>query len=129
MAKHNRRKKSEGFVIALPWAAVLMGVVVLMLMYVWLDARGQALGKRIKFSEQQGAEIQKRYDYELWKWEAMKSPSNIEKALAQNRIAMIWPAEDRLVRLQEPEIDAASLPPDNRQMAQLSQLPRFVVND
>ena len=129
MAKHNRRKRTEGFVIALPWAAVLMGVVVLMLMYVWLDARGQALGSRIKFSEQQRAEIQKRYDYELWKWETMKSPSSIEKALSQNRVAMIWPEEGRLVRLQEPELAADSVLPYSRQMAQLAQLPRFVVND
>ena len=129
MAKHNRRKRTEGFVIALPWAAVLMGVVVLMLIYVWLDARGQALGSRIKFSEQQRAEIQKRYDYELWKWETLKSPSSIEKALAQNRVAMIWPEESRLVRLQEPELATDNTPPYSRQMAQLAQLPRFVVND
>ena len=129
MAKHNRRKRTEGFVIALPWAAVLMGVVVLMLMYVWLDARGQALGGRIKFSEQQHAEIQKRYDYELWKWETLKSPSSIEKSLAQNRVAMIWPEEDCLVRLQEPELAAENVLPYSRQMAQLSQPPRFVVND
>jgi len=129
MAKRNRRKKTEGFVIALPWVAILMGVVVLMLMYVWLDARGQALGSRIKFSEQQRAKIQKQYDYELWKWETLKSPSSIEKVLSQNRIAMIWPKESHLVRLQEPELAQESLPPYSRQMAQLSQLPRFVVND
>ena len=129
MAKHNRRKKTEGFVIALPWAAVLMLVVVLMLMYVWLDARGQALGSRIKFAEQQCAEIQKRYDCELWKWETLKSPSSIEKALSQNRVAMIWPEEGRLVRLQEPEPAAENVLPYSRQMAQLAQLPRFVVND
>lgn len=129
MAKRNRRKKTEGFVIALPWVAILMCVVVLMLMYVWLDARGQALGSRIKSLEQQRAEIQKRYDYELWKWETLKSPSSIEKALSQNRVAMIWPEESRLVRLQEPELGVESLPPYNRQMAQLSQLPRLVVND
>ena len=129
MAKRNRRKKNEGFVIALPWVAILMGVVVLMLMYVWLDARGQALGSRIKFSEQQHAKIQKRYDYELWKWETLKSPSSIEKMLSRNRVTMVWPEESRLVRLQEPELAAESLPPYNRQMAQLSQLPRFVVND
>ena len=129
MAKHNRRKRTEGFVIALPWAAVLMGFVVLMLMYVWLDARGQALGSRIKFSEQQRTEIQKRYDYELWKWETLKSPASIEKALFQNRIAMIWPEEGRLVRLQEPELAAENVIPYSRQMAQLSQPPRFVVND
>lgn len=129
MAKHNRYKKSGGFVIALPWAAILAGIVVLMLMYVWLDARGQALGGRIKFAEQQRIEIQKRYDYELWKWETLKSPSSIEKALVQNRIAMIWPEEGSLVRLQEPEMLAEGLPAPNRQMAQLSQLPRLVVND
>ena len=129
MAKHNRRKRTEGFVIALPWAAVLMGVVVLMLMYVWLDARGQALGSRIKFSEQQRAEIQKRYDYELWKWETLKSPSSIEKVLSRNRVAMIWPEEGRLVRLQEPELAAENVLPYSRQMAQLAQLPRFVVHD
>ncbi|MFA5043624.1 MAG: hypothetical protein WC381_10975 [Kiritimatiellia bacterium] len=129
MAKHNRRKKTEGFVIALPWAAVLMGVVVLMLMYVWLDARGQALGNRIKFSERQRAEIQKRYDYELWKWETLKSPASIEKALAQNRIAMIWPEESRLVRLSEPELTAEKELPHSRQMVQLAQVPRSVVND
>lgn len=129
MAKHNRRKRTEGFVIALPWAAVLMGVVVLMLMYVWLDARSQDLGSRIKFSEQKRAEIQKRYDYELWKWETLKSPSSIEKSLAQNRVAMIWPEEGRLVRLQEPELAAENVLPYSRQMAQLSQRPRSVVND
>ena len=129
MAKHNRRKRTEGFVIALPWAAVLMGVVVLMLMYVWLDVRGKGLGSQIKFAERQYAEIQKRYDYELWKWETLKSPSSIEKALSQNRVAMIWPEEGRLVRLQEPELAAENVLPYSRQMAQLAQLPRFVVND
>ena len=129
MAKHNRRKRTEGFVIALPWAAVLMGVVVLMLMYIWLDARGQALGSRIKFSEQQRVEIQKRYDYELWKWETLKSPSNIEKALSQNHIAMIWPEENCLIRLQEPELTAENVLPPSRQMAQLAPLPRSVAND
>jgi hypothetical protein len=129
MAKHNRRKRTEGFVIALPWAAVLMGVVVLLLMYVWLDARGQALGSRIKLAEQQRTEIQKQYDYELWKWETLKSPSSIEKALVQSHVAMIWPEEGRLVRLQEPELAAENAVPYSRQMAQLSQLPRFAVND
>lgn len=129
MAKHNRRKKTEGFVIALPWAAVLMGFVVLMLMYVWLDARGQAFGKRIKIAEQQRAAIQKRYDYELWKWETMKSPASIENALSRNRVVMIWPEEGRLVRLREPDLIAEDVRPYNRQMAQLAQIPRFVVND
>lgn len=129
MAKRNRRKKTEGFIIALPWAALFTVGAVLMLIYVWLDAHGQALGKRIKTAEQQRAEIQKRYDYELWKWETLKSPANIERALSQNQIDMIWPGEDHLVRLREPSLDIKELPGESRQIAQLAQFPRLVVND
>ncbi|MBI2441531.1 MAG: hypothetical protein HYV35_09185 [Lentisphaerae bacterium] len=129
MAKRNRYKRTEGFVIALPWTAFLIGGVVLMLSYVWLDAHGQALGSRIKFAEQQRAEIQKRYDLELWKWETLKSPVNIERALARHEIALVWPEEGRLVRLAEPTFTAAELPSSSRQMVQLAQFPGLVVND
>ncbi|MBI2437206.1 MAG: hypothetical protein HYV36_00110 [Lentisphaerae bacterium] len=129
MAKRNRRKRREGFVIGLPFSALLALGVVLMLMYVWLDARGQALGSRIKFAEQQRAEIQKQYDFELWKWETLKSPASIEKVLAQNQIALVWPEEDRLVRLAEPAFIAEDLPGSSRQLVQLAQFPRLVVND
>jgi hypothetical protein len=129
MAKRNRRKKTDGFVFPLPVAAILMATVVLLLMYVWLDARGQALGARIKYLEQQQAEIQKCYDHELWKWETMKSPSNIEKALTQNSVAMIWPSEACLVRLQDAAKPVEAQRVSTRHLAQLSQLPGSVVND
>ncbi len=129
MANKNRRKQIQGYAIPVPVVSVLVVAMLLLLAYVWLDIRSKALGTRIKSLEQQQAELQKKYDLELLKWETIKTPQNIEKMLAKNNCAMIWPEEGRLVRLQEPELAAENVLPYSRQMAQLAQLPRFVVND
>ena len=129
MAGKNRKKRTAGFVFPLPVAGILMVLVVMLLLYVWLDARVQALGMRIKILEQQQAEIQKRYDTELWKWETLKSPSNIKKMLNKNKIVLIWPAEANIVRLQEPDTVVELIPRMDGQMAQLSRSPRSVAND
>ncbi len=129
MAGKNRKKRTAGFVFPLPVAGILMVLVVMLLLYVWLDARVQALGTRIKILEQQQAEIQKRYDTELWKWETLKSPSNIKKMLNKNKIVLIWPAEANIVRLQEPDTVVELIPRMDGQMAQLSRSPRSVAND
>lgn len=129
MAGKNRKKRAAGFVFPMPVAGLLMVLVVMLLLYVWLDARVQALGARIKTLEQQQTEIQKRYDIELWKWETSKSPSNIEKMLNQNKIVMVWPAEANVVRLQEPDAIGDSGRHVDGQMAQLSRSSRSIVND
>ncbi len=129
MAKRNRRQRDSGFVAALPWMAFLAGTVFLMLMYIWLDGRGQALGNRIKALERQLAELQQRYDLELSKWEALKSPPSIEQALARNRIAMIWPAEQNLVRLQDPDWVAGGGRPSGADLAQAPAPPGSVMHD
>ena len=80
MANKNRRKQIQGYVIPVPVVSVLVVAMLLLLAYVWLDIRSKALGARIKSLEQQQAELQKKYDLELWKWEGIKSPQNIEIA-------------------------------------------------
>ena len=129
MAGKNRKKRTAGFVFPLPVAGILMMLVVLLLLYVWLDARVQALGTRIKTLEQQQAEIQKRYDTELWKWETLKSPSSIEKMLAECKIVMVWPAEINIVRLPAPDSFNELAPRIDGQMVKLSPSPRSVAND
>ena len=129
MAGKNRKKRTAGFVFPLPVAGILTTLVVMLLLYVWLDARVQALGMRIKNLEQQQTEIQKRYDTELWKWETLKSPSGIEKMLDQNKIVMVWPAEVNIVRLPEPEVELGLNPRGDRQLAQLSRGSRSVAHD
>ena len=129
MAGKNRKKRTAGFVFPLPMAGILVVPVVLLLLYVWLDARVQALGTRIKTLEQQQVEIQKHYDTELWKWETLKSPSNIEKMLNKTKLVMIWPAEANIVRLQEPDGVVELTQRMDGQMAQLSRSPRSVAHD
>ncbi len=103
MAKRNRRRGSGGFITVIPWAAALAAGVVLLLAYLWLDERGQTLGVRIRRLECQRNDLDKRFDIEWSKWEALKAPSNIEEALARHQIALTWPAETNLVRLRDPD--------------------------
>ncbi len=107
----------------------MVTLVALLLLYVWLDARVQSLGARIKKLEQQQADIHKRYDTELWKWETMKSPAAIEKALDRNRIVMVWPSESRVVRLQAPDADIRVDRRAEEQLVQLSPRSRPVAHD
>lgn len=127
--RKNRKKRNSAFIFPLPVAAVLLVTVVLLLMYVWLDARGEALGVRIKRLEQEQSEIRKHYSAELWKWEKMKSPSNIEYQLSRNNVVMILADEDSLVRLHEPTAFTESTPDSEGAVAQLASHARFIIND
>jgi hypothetical protein len=129
MANKNRKKQTQGYVISVPVVAVLIVAMLLLLGYVGLDVHGKALGTRIKSLEQQQAELQKKYDLELWKWEKVKTPQNIERMLAQNNCAMIWPEEGDIVRLAEPAAMASLMTDYKSQIAQLSSLTRPLVHD
>ena len=127
--RKNRKKRKRAFVFPLPVVAILLVTVALLLMYVWLDARGEALGSRIKLLEQEQSEIQKRYSVELWKWGKMKSPSNIERQLSRNNVVMIWADEDSVVRLHEPTAFTESTPDFEGAVAQLTSHARSILND
>jgi len=129
MANKNRKKRIQGFVIPLPAVAVLVAAMALLLGYVGLDVRSKALGAKIKSLELQQVELQKSYDLELWKWERMKSPSNIEKMLSRYNCAMIWPAEGNIVRLREPESVASARSIYKQQLAQISRPGKPVLHD
>ena len=129
MAHVNRRRKPTGFIIPLHVAWIMALVVVLFLMYVCFDVRGKALGMRIKALERQQAEIQKQYSYELWQWQKMKSPSNIEHMLSHNNLAMVLPGESSIVRLQQPDNQAEALAELVGNVAQFAQSSRSEVND
>lgn len=128
MANKNR-KKPQGYSIPLPLVSILLAAMVLLLAYIWLDVRSKALGARIKALEQQQAELQKGYDLELWKWEKIKSPSNIERMLSQNNCVMIWPAENNIVRLNEQPAPALAGADFKSQLAQITRTARPMVHD
>ncbi len=129
MAGKNKKKRAAEFVFPLPLAGILVALVTMLLLYVWLDARVQVLGGRIKALEQQRAAIQKRYDTELWKLETLKSPANIETTLANNKMVMVWPAEANIIRLQEPDAFIELTQHADGHIARLLQGSRSLVND
>lgn len=129
MANKNRKKHLQSYLIPVPVVSVLVVAMLLLLAYVWLDIRSKALGTRIKFLEQQQSELQKKYDLELWKWEGIKAPQNIEKMLAQNNCAMIWPEESNIVRLNESAALASIMTDYKSQLAQLSRLTKPLIHD
>lgn len=129
MANKSRRKQTQGFVIPFPVVGMLVTAMLLLLAYVCLDIRSKALGARIKALEQQQSELAKKYDLELMRWEAKKSPRNIERMLAQNNSGMIWPDEKNIVRLCDANGGAPGLNPYNSQMAQLARADRPLLHD
>lgn len=116
-------------VVPMPVVSALVIAMLLLLAYVGLDIRSKSLGTKIKILEQQQAELQKRYDLELWKWERLKTPQNIEKMLARNNCAMVWPEEGSIVRLNEPDAIISTMTDEKSQLAQLSRLTRPLVHD
>lgn len=126
MAARNRKRNDNksGFAFPLPAAVFLTLTVTLLLLYVWLDTHGQALGAHIKRLESQRLELNKAYAHELSKWEKLKSPASIERALARNRLVMIAPDDKNVVRLRS-RSGAGSLGP----MARLRGSSGKLLND
>lgn len=104
MANRNKRKNTRGFIVPLPVASILIVAAALLLLYVWQETRSHILCARIKFLEQQQVEVTKRWQNEQGKWNNLKSPANIDRMLARYKIEMIWPAENCIMRLIEPDL-------------------------
>ena len=109
MLRENRKKGVSACAFPFHTLSLLAAGAALALGYVWLDAKGEMLGDRIMQLERDAAEVQRRYEHELWKWECAISPSNIEETLNRNHIVMVWPEEDNIVRLRRAGISLAEL--------------------
>ena len=99
MARRNRRRKVETVALPPPFAGIIVFVVVSALAYVWLDCRGEAIGRQLKKSEMSRAELEKTAMNEESKWTQTRSPANIERSLARYGIVMSWPRPDQVVRI------------------------------
>jgi hypothetical protein len=102
MTRSNRKKiKVNGFTFPVPFAGLVVVIAALAMGYVWLGVRCEALGKDLKKIELEKAELNKRCLNEEYNWTRMKSPQNLDKALARFGIVMTWPRPDQIVRLTE----------------------------
>ena len=118
MIQKNRRKFRVNRALV-PAQLITLGVmaVALIVGYLWLGNRCDALGKELLRLEAEKAELTKRYMYEENNWTRMKSPQNIEKSLAKHNLVMAWPRPDQIVRLSAEDF-AFGRPVDSRDRLQ-----------
>ena len=105
MAKRNRRNGEEGH-RALAWGIALFGLAaVLAGVYLGLYNSCETIGRQIKKLETDRAELHKRVVNEERNWAMARSIGNMERLMAAHGIAMSWPEERNIIRLQAAEPD------------------------
>jgi hypothetical protein len=106
MARNRKRnyRKNVSYRVFPGWLAVVLFVAgTLALSYLWLDARCNALGRRIKSLEQQKVALQRQVANEEFKWSNLTTFENMVKLLQQHNLVMEWPKEKSVVRVRRPE--------------------------
>jgi len=101
MARRNRKRKVETAALPAPFAGFIVFAVVCGLVYVWLDCRCEAVGRRLKQAESRRTELNKTLMNEEYKWVQTRSPANIERSLARYGVKMSWPRQDQIVRIRD----------------------------
>jgi len=97
----NNRRKRDGFAFPAPFTSLVAVAASLGLAYIWLSCRCEALGRDIKALEAEGETLQRRLLNEQCRWTRLKSPENMERALAALKIVMVWPRREQVVYLHE----------------------------
>jgi len=109
MAKRNRRNGEEGH-RALAWGIALFGLAaVLAGVYLGLYNSCETIGRQIKKLETDRAELHKRVVNEERNWAMARSIGNMERLMASHGIAMSWPEERNIIRLQAAGPDEPAL--------------------
>jgi hypothetical protein len=97
--RRNRRKNVRSHVVPVPLAAVLVGVTVFALGYLWLCGRCEALGREIKACEVRQEELKRQIVNEEFKWCNMTAPQNMERLLQAHQLPMALPKDANVVRV------------------------------
>jgi len=127
MSRRNRKRHVEGFALPVPFAGLVILAVTFSLGYVWLTCRCEGLGRDIAVLEKQKAELAKQFSHEEFKWSRMRSPIEIEKALARCNLEMVLPDHRQVVR-----ISAADLPPahyEEEDQPEYAMIERTLMNE
>jgi hypothetical protein len=117
--RKNRKKFSREAAIPSPFFMALGVGMLIFFVYIWLDQRCEALGRRISQLEGQKVELQRQVKQERSRWESAKSLEQVERLLQRHHVAMTWPDERNIVRIRRTaeEPSAAEAAPARRQFA------------
>jgi|GEM_PF-6594499 len=98
MMRRNRKKNrtAKWFLPAGMAAVVVAGLA---LLHVWLGFSCEALGRDIQALEKTQAMLEQRLQTGEAEWAFLRSPKNLEAALARMNIQMAFPLASEIVRL------------------------------
>ncbi len=121
MRKRNQKKTLQAHALSGP-GAFLVVVGSLLLGYVVMVSRSQAMGHELSALEKQRDALVKEYQQEQFKWTRMKSPENLERALREHGLSMQWPSSRQIVRLRARDVQGDWLGADEAQLAHLDRI-------
>ena len=96
MARGNSRKQG---VVPVRLGAAALVVVSLLMAYVWIQGRCDALGLDIRRLEGRKVALQRMRVNEELAWSHLMSPSVFERALQWHGLRMAWPQPHQIVRI------------------------------
>lgn len=127
--QNRRRNVSAKGIVPIRFAALVVLAPALCLGYLSLDSRCKALGRELKALDSDIAELNRKCLNEEMLWMRVKSPGEIEKALRRWRLAMTWPDDRQVVRLNTSDVVEALGPGNRAKRTQYAQVGRIMVND
>ncbi len=103
MAKNRNYRKRVKTRLLPGWlVAGVVAVAGLGFTYLWLGARCDALGRRIKALEKERVAAHRLVVNEEYKWSNLTTFENISRLLQQHNLPMDWPKQKDVVRLRLP---------------------------
>ena len=96
--KQVRTRLLPGWLVMIVVGAACFGFT-----YLWLGARCDALGRRIKTLEKDRVEARRQVVHEEFKWSNLTTFENITRLLKKHQLEMEWPKQADVVRLRRPE--------------------------
>ncbi len=115
--KRNRKKRVEGNMVPVPFAALVVSLGAAVIAYLWIFSRCEAIGVEIKSLEAVAADLEEKHLNEELKWTRLCSPQNIERILSRNGVKMGYPTGRQVVLLADAGVWESGLDHLDRDMA------------
>ncbi len=109
MMRRNRKHRVHGRIISIPIVGLFVLVMFILFGYLAIDNRCNARGQLIKDLERRYALLEDERIREEAKWNAMKTPDELEKRLLYHGIQMVYARPEQIIRTpySEPVVAAA----------------------
>lgn len=97
--RRNRKHQVHGKIISIPVVGLFVLVVFVLFGYLAMDNRCGARGQLIRDLERRYASLEDERIREEAKWNAMKTPDELERHLLRHGICMVYARPEQIIRM------------------------------